>query len=118
MPAAWIDWFVAEVGADLVLEFDWRDSAGATKDLTTYSAVFNLYQGDEAVLELTSGSEIALSDADPNILIEVGESVMSDLESQDAACWFLELTSGTGVVTRLAEGEMAVKARPWCSSCP
>lgn len=88
---------------------DWKDSDGDLVDLTGYSARLQFRRGSALVLELASGDGITLGGTAGTITLTIDAEATADLEA-GTLDFDLFLTSGSGVVTRILVGEVAVLA--------
>ena len=80
------------------------------KDITSYTARMDIRESiddDDAVLSLTSPTELSLRTADARILITIADTVTSTLAFEEGV-YDLELEDSSGVVTRLVEGTVTL----------
>lgn len=110
MSAAPVDLSI-EAGATFVQVLTWKDSTGALIDLTGYSAraqVRAVPASERVVLAVSSPSSgIVLGGAAGTITLTFSAVQTALLPDGHVGVWDLLLTSGTGTVTRLAEGTVA-----------
>lgn len=103
--------FEIEQGATLVKPIVWKDSAGTAINLTGYSAKMQIRKSaasDEVLLELsTTNGRITLGTTNGTITLIFSPATTSAL-TWSRGKYDLELTSGSGDVTRLLEGEITV----------
>ena len=102
-----------EQGSTFSLSINYKDSNGATIDLTTYSARMQCRVGRDSastIFSLTSASEIALSDSDPNLLITIPATVTAAYDAPLRGVYDLEIESDTGVVTKILKGTLLIEA--------
>lgn len=100
-----------EAGATFRLSLTWKDDNGDVIDLTGFSArmqVRETYESEAAILSLTSADgDIQLGDALGTIVVTAEASVTEKI-SCASAVYDIELQSGSGVVTRLLQGSVAI----------
>jgi hypothetical protein len=99
-----------EQGADWSLTMTWTID-GSAVDLTTYTARMQArreYKCDEAVIDIESPTNITL-DVNGGILVELTAAETAEIPARRYV-YDLELEDANGVVTRLVEGEILVKA--------
>ena len=97
---------VIDQGANWKLTITWRDSADALVNLTGYSARAEVRSASDSSLLLaasTVAGTITLGGAAGTIAINVPAATTGALTAQTAK-WDLELTSGSGEITRLLKG--------------
>lgn len=99
-----------EQGATFQMSLVWKDSTAAPINLTGYSArmqVRRKYSSTDYLLNLVSPTNIVLGGALGTIAVTAAATVTDDLPAKPAV-YDLELTSPTGVVTRLIEGSVLI----------
>jgi hypothetical protein len=100
-------------GATYTLALSYKDSAGVPINLTGYTAAMQLRKtvnSATATLSLSSPSSgIVITGATGLINITITATQSRDLVA-DIYVYDLEITSGSGVVTRLIEGSAVVSA--------
>jgi hypothetical protein len=110
MAAASYD-FEIEQGATLNKSFVWKSSDGIAIPLTSYTARMQIrasVSSPNILLELsTSNGLISISSSEGKITLIVGPTVTSIITWRRGK-YDLELTSPTGVVTRLLYGDITV----------
>jgi hypothetical protein len=110
MPAGKYD-ITIEEGATFLLSCTWKDAAGDPIDLTGYSAAMQVRRYKTAADTLldvsSSGGEITLGDAAGTIEVAIPATETAALTGE-VAVYDLELTDGSGVVTRLLEGDVTI----------
>ena len=98
-------------GETLSLVATWRDSANALVNLTGYTARAQgrlSYDAATTLFSLTSSSGITLGGAAGTITITLSAAATAALSAPQQGVWDLELVSGSGVVTRLLEGDLRI----------
>ena len=98
-------------GETLSLVATWRDSANALVNLTGYTARAQgraTYDASSTLFSLTSSSGITLGGAAGTITITLSATATAALSAPQQGVWDLELVSGSGVVTRLLEGDLRI----------
>ena len=98
-------------GETLSLVATWRDSANALVNLTGYTARAQgraTYDASSTLFSLTSSSGITLGGAAGTITIALSAAATAALSAPQQGVWDLELVSGSGVVTRLLEGDLRI----------
>ena len=110
MAAAKLD-LIVEEGTNWTTKFTWHDSAGAAVNITGYSAELKARPTKTSattLVSLTSGAgTIALGGAAGTVTLAV-IAATTGAYSFTRAFYDLELTSGSNVVTRLAEGNLTL----------
>lgn len=100
-------------GATLQRSITWSDSAKTPYNLTGYTArmqVRSNVTSNTVILSLTTeNSRISLGSSDWNVNLLVDANTTANLTA-GLYVYDLEIVSGTGVVTRLIEGNFKVKA--------
>jgi hypothetical protein len=102
--------FTIERGATFQTTFTCRDSAGALIDLTGYSARMQIRQhrrSAEKFVDLTQASGLTLGGALGTIAVVISDTVTAALLISSGV-YDLEIESGSGVTTRIVEGEVTV----------
>jgi hypothetical protein len=102
-----------EQGSTFSLSLAYKDSSGTLIDLSTYSARMQCRVGRDAtstVFSLTSGSEITLSDSDPNLLITIPATTTAAYDAPLRGVYDLEIESAGGVVTKILKGTLLIEA--------
>lgn len=98
-------------GANLTLPLTWKDSAGAAIDVTGYSARLVARQNtvdDPILMDLTSGAgTIVVGTTDGLFTITMTAAQTAALDF-DQANYQMEVTSGSGYVTRLLQGTVTL----------
>lgn len=98
-------------GETLSLVATWRDSNNALVNLTGYTARAqgrSSYDATTTLFSLTSSSGITLGGVSGTITISMSATVTAALTAPAQGVWDLELVSGSGVVTRLLEGDLRI----------
>jgi hypothetical protein len=101
--------YTIDQGADWFLSIQYKDSAGAAINLTGYTAAmqFRPVASNVTSLNLTSSSGITITAATGTLAIHI-TAVQSAALLATQYEYELEITSGSGVVTRLIQGLAAV----------
>ena len=103
---------VIEQGATFTFNLTWKDSLGAPINLSGYTARMQVRKSvkDTAkMLDLTvANGAITLGGALGTIAIVASATLTSAMDSVKGV-YDIEVESATGVVTRLAEGEVTIK---------
>lgn len=101
--------YTIDQGADWFLSVQYKDSAGAPIDLAGYTAAmqFRPVSSNTTALNLTSSSGITITPATGTLAIRITAAQSAALEATQFD-YELEITSGSGVVTRLIQGLVAV----------
>lgn len=111
-PPAGIYNIVADQGATLSRVITWRDSAKNPYNITGYTArmqVRSAVESSTVVLELTTAnSRISLGGTNGQVTLTVSATTMTGIAAGKYV-YDLELVSGTGVVTRLVQGNFVVR---------
>jgi hypothetical protein len=98
-------------GADWVINFTYQDSAGAAINLTGYTAALQLRSeaaSTTAVLSLSSPSSgITITGATGLVAVRA-TAAQTGAIAGGVYVYDLEITSSTGVVTRLVQGQINV----------
>jgi hypothetical protein len=101
-----------EQGVTYTKTFTWYDSTNTPVDLTDYTAIMQVRESidDDEVLVASNtdpvGITLTLGGALGTITVDIAASISNALDF-DIAVWDINLTNtGTGVVTRLLEGEV------------
>lgn len=97
-------------GETLQLSIHVQDSNGATVDYTGYTARMQVRADhtSSAVLDIDSTSEITLGSGNPNIAINVAETVTKNLPAPFFGFYELELDS-SGTVTKPLTGKIVIE---------
>ena len=106
--------FVIDQGADWYLNLDYKDSAGAAINLTGYTASMQFrltVSSTTSALTLTSSSGIVITGATGNLAIHATAAQTAALEDSAKYDYDLEITSPSGVVTRLIQGVASVSSQ-------
>lgn len=110
MAAATYD-FEIEQGATLLKPIVWKDSTGAAVNLTGYTAKMQVRKSaaaEDVLLEMsTANNKIAITPLTGTITLIFSSTTTSAIDWSRGK-YDLELTSGSGVVTRLIEGEITI----------
>lgn len=110
MTAATLD-FTIEQGATFSRVLTWKDGNGDPVDLTGYSARMQArgtMMAPSTFIDInTSNGGIVLGGSDGTITLTVSAST-TDAIGENAGVYDLELESGSGVVTRLLQGNVAI----------
>lgn len=97
---------VIECGATFRRVFTWKDEAGSAINLTGYTAQMQIRKkkdGDILFTLTSADGDIVLGGAAGTITVEIpAAEILNTLPA--AGVWDIELTSGSGFVTRLLEG--------------
>ena len=111
MAAAKYD-IILEEGATFQLTLTWKDSADTPVNLTGYSAAMQVRRyitADTALLDVSSvGGEITLGGAAGTIEVVIPAAETADLTGEQAV-YDLEVTDGSGIVTRLLYGDCEIR---------
>ena len=101
--------YTIDQGADSFLSIQYKDSAGTPINLTGYTAAmqFRPVASNVTSLNLTSSSGITITAATGTLEIRVTAAQSAALLATQYE-YELEITSGSGVVTRLTQGLVAV----------
>ena len=102
-----------EQGSTFSLSVNYKDSAGSTIDLSSYTARMQCRLGRAAtstVFSLTSGSGITLAASDPNVLVTIPATTTAGYDAPLRGVYDLEIESPAGVVTKLLKGTLLVEA--------
>lgn len=101
--------YTIDQGADWFLSVQYKDSAGTPIDLAGYTAAmqFRPVSSNTTALNLTSSSGITITPATGTLAIRITAAQSAVLEANQFD-YELEITSGSGVVTRLIQGLVAV----------
>lgn len=112
-PPAGIYNIVADQGATLSRVFTWRDSARTPYNITGYTArmqVRSTVESSSVTLELTTeNSRIVLGGATGQVTLTVSAADMAAI-TPGKYVYDLELVSPGGVVSKLVQGNFAVRA--------
>jgi len=102
---------IIEQGATFARTFTWKDSAGAAVNITGYSARMKIKTaiGGETIATLTDVSGLTLGGAAGTIAVLISATATAAYTFKRAR-YDLELVSAGGVVTRLEEGNVILKA--------
>jgi len=104
---------VCDAGATLTRTLTWRDANDALVSLVGYTGRMQVradVESTSTVLSLTTANGgLTLGGALGTILITVSSTESTTLTAGDYV-YDLELVSGTGVVTRLVQGQFTVRA--------
>jgi hypothetical protein len=106
--------FVIDQGADWYLNLQYKDSAGAAINLTNYTAAmqFRLTTTSAvAAISLTQASGITITGATGTLAIRATAAQTAPLDDSAKYYYDLEITSPTGIVTRLIQGIATVSAQ-------
>jgi len=102
-----------EQGADWYVNFQWTDTSGNPINLSGYTAALQVRTSPLAkttVLSLTSSSGIAITNGTGTLAVHATAAqtgaITNGLYSYD-----MEITSGSGIVTRLVQGSITVSAQ-------
>ncbi len=97
-------------GETLQLSIHVQDSNDATINYTGYTARMQVRADhtSTAILDIDSTSEITLGSSNPNIQINVAETVTKNLTAPFLGFYELELVSG-GTVTKPLEGKFVIE---------
>jgi hypothetical protein len=101
---------VIEQGADWYVNFQWKDSTGTPINVTGYTAALQIRTSPLAkttVLSLTNGSGITITGATGLFAIHATAAQTTAITNGTYA-YDMEITSGSGVVTRLVQGTINV----------
>jgi hypothetical protein len=100
-------------GADWYINFTYEDSTGAAINLTGYSAALQLRSlptDSTAALSLATGSGITITGSTGLVAVHATAAQTGALQA-GKYYYDLEITSGTGIVTRLVQGQVLVTAQ-------
>lgn len=99
----------AEAGVTLQLSVQWKDSDGDAINLAGYTAAMQVRRtvDEDPLVSLTQSSGLAITANTGTIAITVAASTMDDLE-EGRYLYDLDVTSGSGIVTRLLRGRFFV----------
>lgn len=106
--------FTIDQGADWFLTLQYKDSAGAAINLTNYTAAmqFRLTTTSASpAISLTSSSGITITGATGTLAIHATAAQTAGLSDSAKYDYDLEITSPTGVVTRLIQGVASVSSQ-------
>lgn len=106
--------FVIDQGADWYLNIAYKDSNGAAIDLTGYTAAmqFRLTMSSATTaISLTSSSGIVITPLTGNLAIRATAAQTAALDDSAKYDYDLEITSSTGIVTRLIQGVASVSSQ-------
>ena len=98
--------FEIEQGANLILSFVWKDSAGSLIDLTGYTARMQIRKTKSTsatLLSITTSDYITLGGAAGTIAVDVPAATTEALDFTSGV-YDLELISSGGTVYRFLEG--------------
>lgn len=101
---------IIQQGATYTLAINVTDSAGATRDLSAYTARMQGRKGYTSTtteFSLTSGSGITLAAVTPNITIEIDAATTAAISAPSTGVYDLELVNGP-LVERVLEGKFTV----------
>lgn len=106
-----------DVGANWSVTFVYKDTNGAAINLTGYTAAMQVRttpDASTALISLTTGSGITITPLTGTILVEI-TAAQSDLltattQAGTPYVYDLEITSGSGVITRLVQGVLTASA--------
>lgn len=110
MPAANYS-FVVEQGSTLLKPIVWKDSTGTAVNLTGYSAKMQIRKSAssaDVLLELSTQNGKLTITANTGTITMVFSAATTAAINWSHGKYDLELTSGSGVVTRLIEGDITV----------
>lgn len=110
MSAASYD-FEIEQGATLLKPIVWKDSAGVAVNLTGYTAKMQIRKSvssEDVLLELSTVNGKLSITAGTGTITMIFSAATTEAIDWSRGKYDLELTSGSGVVTRLLEGEITV----------
>lgn len=103
--------FEIEQGATLLKPIVWKDSSGTVVNLTGYSAKMQIRKSaasPDVLLELsTTNGKLTITPNTGTVTMIFNAATTTAIDWSRGR-YDLELTSGTGVVTRLIEGEITV----------
>lgn len=102
---------VCEKGATFDLQLQWKDSANAIIEVTTYTGKLQVRtdkSSDIVILELSSANGRITFHANGIIKLNI-PATQTDTLVPSNYIYDLELTNATGVVTRLVEGQFLVE---------
>lgn len=98
-------------GETLSQQFTWKDSTGTAVNLTGYSARMQARLSPDStdpIIDLTtSNGGISLGGVAGTITLSMTAATTSAL-TEGYAVWDIELVSGSGVVTRLLQGNLII----------
>lgn len=101
-----------EQGSTFTLSINYKDSNGATIDLSTgYTARMQCRVGRDAtttVFSLTDASEIALSATDPNLLVTIPATTTAAYDAPLDGVYDIEIEA-SGVVTKILKGRLLIE---------
>ena len=106
--------FVIDQGADWFLNLQYKDSAGAAINLTNYTAAMQFrltVDAATAAISLTQSSGITITEATGTLAIRVTAAQTATLDDSAKYDYDLEITSPSGVVTRLIQGVASVSSQ-------
>ena len=102
-----------EQGSTFVLTIIYKDSAGAVVNITGYSARMQARvrkASETPFLDIDSaGGEIVITGASGQLVITVSATVTAAITATYGV-YDIEIEDGSGVVTRILEGEVAVSS--------
>lgn len=99
-------------GADWFFNVTYENPAGTPVNITGYTAALQLRslpQSPDAVLSLTTGSGITITGATGLVAIHATANQTRIIDEGDYY-YDLEITSNSGIVTRLVQGQAIVSA--------
>jgi hypothetical protein len=106
--------FTIDQGADYYLNITYKDSTGAAINLTNYTAAMQFrlsVSNSTAAISLTQASGITITGATGNLAIRVTAAQTAALIDSEKYNYDLEITSPSGVVTRLIQGVASVSSQ-------
>lgn len=89
------------IGLPWTVTIDWTDTAGATRQLSAYTAKCKITSSDQptatTLVTLTStNGRITLGNSEPNITLSLSDADTTALPVTSGACFYLTLTDGAG----------------------
>jgi hypothetical protein len=106
--------FTIDQGADWYLNVAYKDSAGTAINLTGYTAAMQFRittTSAVAAISLTQASGITITGATGNLAIHATAAQTGALDDSAKYDYDLEITSPSGVVTRLIQGVASVSSQ-------
>ena len=97
-----------EQGARFQMNWTWKDSNGAAKDLTGYSAEMQIRETADSVSSLydsDTGSDITITPSTGLIALDI-PTATTELFTFDKAKWELEIDDGSGEKSKLLRGNV------------
>ena len=106
--------FTIDQGADWYLNIDYKNPDGTPINLTGYTAAMQFrlnISSTTAAISLTSSSGIVITGATGNLAIHATAAQTGALDDSTRYNYDLEITSPSGIITRLIQGIASVSSQ-------